>query len=1085
MAPESPTPQTPRPLAMESGAGGSGYGTRSRRPRPTEQTLPDRGRVMVEDGPARLSVPGNALPEDTAISVKLEEPSGFLPQGLLALGEIVVDLSGKTLGSTAELSLASEVVSPTDSLALARVERVEGVPKLVLVALASLVGDRVVSQPYPGLAGITTGGRYVFFRLSGPIGFVQGTTSSSAGPVKAVASTDGLPFVGIGTTAGQYLVPANPGLASLTATVPGTTLLGSGSVEVLAPEAVNVNVPRTVTLDISLTGTVTTATVTPADGAQGVSVTVQGEIQTSAPLKPETVLPGNVKLYKVEAAAETEVSVRLVLSGSRKVLAVVPQTALNYSTTYRLQASGLADVYGSAVSVPSATFRTRDFVAPEYDTTKLVFSMPDADGIVTLTAPPGTLAPGSEILIINSGNGFVATVTAENDGSVGNLIPATLPASISHSLLVTITDPLGNVTTFTRSQFENHATGETAIGPGGGTVKAADGSGVELRIPEGALEEGVTLKLTGFDLADLPQDQQQLPDFGDPGASGSVHFGRGLKIESADKPEFKKEVKLAFPLPGGLDGRGTCAAAAGGEPCAKDAFFYVVRKLDDGAGHVAFETLDQANVEGDGASAMVVTASWPFSGYANSFSSFSISPLGSFAIQAAATSYAYLMWSYDQLFPGRPVVGTVTGKVLRSKRNADGGQTLTGIKGALVTACDAQGHPLLVRGSDAAHPNVAQSQKDGTFTLWDASYAGGTVKVTAALSPADLHQGCQPVSADPNVRTATAYEVDPADSKTPPLLRRYRNVATVNVLFDPEAAPPPPAAIDIQVMKVEDGQRKATTGIVTQGTHLVLVLTTENADVRGATLNGAACVVTAEGPFSASVDLDTDPACHIGNPGTYNVTARALTPFLEVKDAARSFLVVAPGGNNTQPVSGPPAVVSVAPKAGAKGVPVTVFPQLVFSEPVVIGSSVSLRETTAGEDVPTTLLGVTRAGDVIDLRQDPDVAVTSLTIQPLTGLKYSTDYEIVLGSGILDLDAPPSELPSQTSSFTTFGPEAIGQTSGERYGSPGIYLYQDRAYLLQNNLFSWFCYSYIPGATWRVRALRHAAERWRRPAAWS
>ena len=56
---------------------------------------------------------------------------------------------------------------------------------------------------------------------------------------------------------------------------------------------------------------------------------------------------------------------------------------------------------------------------------------PDASGIVHLTAPAGTLPPGATVLVINAGNGQVGSFTAENDGAVGVLVPAELPASIS------------------------------------------------------------------------------------------------------------------------------------------------------------------------------------------------------------------------------------------------------------------------------------------------------------------------------------------------------------------------------------------------------------------------------------------------------------------------------------------------------------------------------------------------------------------------------------------------------------------------------------------------------------------------------
>ena len=80
----------------------------------------------------------------------------------------------------------------------------------------------------------------------------------------------------------------------------------------------------------------------------------------------------------------------------------------------------------------------------------------------------------------------------------------------------------------------------------------------------------------------------------------NAHFGGGLKIESADKPQFDQEVDLVFPRP---------ADAPDG------AFFYVFRKVDLPGGRVSFETIDHAFVEGD----KVVTASDPFGGYTSSF----------------------------------------------------------------------------------------------------------------------------------------------------------------------------------------------------------------------------------------------------------------------------------------------------------------------------------------------------------------------------------------------------------------------------------------------------------------------------------
>src|SRR6185295_11463872 len=108
--------------------------------------------------------------------------------------------------------------------------------------------------------------------------------------------------------------------------------------------------------------------------------------------------------------------------------------------------------------------------------------------------------------------------------------------------------PLGNGTTFTRSEFVA-ADGTTGIGKGGGVVKA-DG-GVELRVPEGALEQGVTLRLEALTAAELDGLYPgQQPSFGNDASGRPVaHLASGIRITSVDKPRFTKEAHLAFPIP--------------------------------------------------------------------------------------------------------------------------------------------------------------------------------------------------------------------------------------------------------------------------------------------------------------------------------------------------------------------------------------------------------------------------------------------------------------------------------------------------------------------------------------------------------
>ncbi len=48
--------------------------------------------------------------------------------------------------------------------------------------------------------------------------------------------------------------------------------------------------------------------------------------------------------------------------------------------------------------------------------------MPDTNGFVTFDGPAGTLPPGSQVLVVNTGTGEVASFTADNDGAVSGTV---------------------------------------------------------------------------------------------------------------------------------------------------------------------------------------------------------------------------------------------------------------------------------------------------------------------------------------------------------------------------------------------------------------------------------------------------------------------------------------------------------------------------------------------------------------------------------------------------------------------------------------------------------------------------------------
>ncbi len=678
---------------------------------------------------------------------------------------------------------------------------------------------------------------------------------------------------------------------------------------------------------------------------------------------------------------------------------------------------------GGAITVPATTFTTQSNTAPVYNLNQLVFTFPDEQGWVTLNGPPGTLAPGSTILVVNESTGEVSTLGVNNDGSVSD-VGGQLVAHVADRLIVTITDLLGRTTTFKRSEYVA-PDGTTAVGNGGGEVQAP--GGVEVRIPEDAVMNGVAaiLKIAAL----LPQDLPPgfLPEIAD------ATLGTILKIESPDPPAFDKEVDLAFPKPADAP---------------EDATYFIYRRMTGPHGQMAYEALDYADVEGEGADAKVVTSSYPFSGYRQSVNGYSLSGIDhSGAIGSQFENYAILMWAFDDALPGRALGGAITGRVLRVTQ-APGSTTPTyvAVAGAIVSGVDVQGQPLFGQSSAASPVTFAVSQADGTYSLFDRQYTGGAVTISATL--------------DGVTRTATAYEAHPQDAKSPGLAFA-RNVAYANITFPVAGPTVPPSPVQVSVMTLDaEGQRKLTTGIVVAGEPLVLGvkaagMTVQRMDVVSGsqTQEYGVRVDPLAGQDPLAADVIADGSVTFALPGSYTVTATAVGAFAGAVTGHVVVRAVAPGGSNNDALpNDPPSVITArtTPKGDARGVPIGVLPQVVFTEPVKnLPGNVTLTDA-AGQSVGISLSGVGPNGPVADLT--PTSVVTSVTIQPMAGLTYNTVYTLSLSSGIEDTDRDatdqpaPKPLAAYTTSFTTFAPEAIGRTT-DTFTAGGMAVIGDRAYV--------------------------------------
>lgn len=938
--------------------------------------------VTVTGGGATLTVGANSLRQDTAISVASEPVDSFLPStsSLIALAEYNLDFSGQTLTAPAQLAVAAGSAQPGNNVLLCQVQIVSGVRYLVAVSLAQVNGSSLVTQGGPGFSGITQGGDYVFYKVASPLGFVSGTLTPASVP--AIIQTDGMPFVVWSGASGAYLIPAIAGTVNLTASIPNTALAGNASVQVTAGQTANAN--------ITLVGQIESATVTPANGAVGVPLTAEIDITAPDAINQTTVTATSVTLTQTGQGAGTSIPVNFVFSQGGTRLSVFPQSALQPSTSYTLSATGIANALGGLITVPTVTFTTLANTPPAFNPNAIVFAMPDQNGNVAVSAPANSFPPGTTVLIVDQTNGVVLSLTVANDGS----LTGTMPATIDDVLAVTVTAPDKTTASFTVSQFVA-ADGTTAVGPGGGTVTGPGGTG--MIIPAGALNKGVTFKLALLDQTAFPQ----LPSW------PNVNFGSGMQITAPAMPTFNSEVKLAFPVPPN--------APSG-------AFYYVFRKVTDQNGNVYFETIDEAFVQGTGASAQVVTASPPFCGYRNSFGSFQQAATASFIPLASAIIETFMLWDFDPNQPGVSSPGLVLGNVFQSVPPGPG-QTSTQfapiVGQAKVTLTD---YPQFFAYSTG---------QCSTFTIFDALFGGGTRRINAQYNGQEIDTTVDEVSGvqpDDNLFSVTAG-----------LEKLYRNIGRVNFTFQPPTPPPAPPQLSINVSTIDpSGNPQPIQGIAQINTPLLFTFSSaNNYTLVGVSVNG--------NPFSTVIpDASTTPPAGFTNyksnayfvatqPGLYTVFATALPVFGgNSATASSSFLVVAGGGGNSIVTPGvAPSIISNSPANLETQVPVTVFPNVIFSEPV---SNVPANVSFGGNGLPGTsyvLIGI-RADNSVANPVSPTDWITALTIQPLQGLEYGATYYMNFNTGIIDqnkdANGNPLHLQYTSFTFTTAAYQQVGFT---------------------------------------------------------
>ncbi len=754
--------------------------------------------------------------------------------------------------------------------------------------------------------------------------------------------------------------------------------------------------------------------------------------------------------YRVAAAPRlTTVSARSLVSGNAGVESVSP-------------ALGMEEVSGVDIALrPTGPIVTA--VTPA-DTARAVALSPSIR--VTFSEPVlgATLSPTSFFVRPSGGAALSGRVVMGISNRSASFLPAnSLLSSTSYEIVLTgaIRDGSGNALSPFTSSFTTLDTAVVGFNPDAVRVSFPDASGeVRVEAPPGSFEPGASVLILNntngivtsgeiapdgslslsIRAATTDEIQIRITDSSDRlvviekteyrDGQGAVAIGtRGGKVESADG-QFVLEVPEGaiasgtagvfrltplsqadidrLPLPEGADGeRGKGAAveiATGGVTLQKeaklsfpipadaplDSDFLVVRKVirDD---FTQYEVVDAASkVNGK-----VQTASFPFLGVLD-------------------VGVHLVLWykEVERLGKRRSPIGVITGIAQETDAHPVEPKTVP-LAGVAVLPLKDPGHGDF----------VAKTGADGRFVLFDLKF--GTTTVTVGLQATHIK--------DDVVRRieATAFE-DPGLGDQFPILGRYQRTGDVLFDFPLTRETEPPQEATIRLFKREGDEEVAVTnGFAAVGEELLIRVTFEVTPGRASlSVNDASLVLESIGVTTLVARFTPTQA------RGYTLKLEAIDAFLNAFGARKSFLAVATGGGNDQPLSGPPSIVTdlSIPLPGEKGVPLGQVFSVQFTEPVtrVSKASVKLRESGTTLETSLDLIGSGPMG------QGPVTAssiITALTMVPRQGLKYGASYELAFTDDIVDTDQPPEKLSSSPDPtllpFTTFLPERLGEVATE------------------------------------------------------
>jgi hypothetical protein len=496
--------------------------------------------------------------------------------------------------------------------------------------------------------------------------------------------------------------------------------------------------------------------------------------------------------------------------------------------------------------------------------------------------------PGSHLLILNYSNQVVLTLTIDNDGGVSG----TLPATLDDAMMVTLTDPDARTLTKNVSRYVDAATGRTAVGTFGARWRPA---GLQLSLP-GRGAEGHRVQAGGGGAVSIPADKR-------PTCPAPRSHPRCASFREAGVPQ-----------------EWTCLPAG---RCTRGAFFYVYRQLQGPDGKIVYQTIDKAVVEGD----RVITASIPT--WTRPQPRHLLSDAGGqVAVSAVAHTVSVLMWTYNQLVPGKVSAAAFRQGAARRWNQQTHSYDYIGVPNAIVRRVQLppQEHDPLVAGNGT----MAFSRSDGKYTFTDSTFTAGVATVRAT----DPATG--------QTLDATAFAVVPP----PEWAAEFQALATANITFPALEQPPPAPQALIKVLVRENGVwRFAQDNVVVTGVEVAIGIAPANATVQRAKWTASRSPCSRADPTTRACRRWPCTCRSVGRPhhrrhaGTAHGTAgRAVG---RVPGGGR-------GGGNNVPLPGPPRVLRTAPHDGAKDTSPELLPEVVFTEPVsnvLAGDNVRLIET--------------------------------------------------------------------------------------------------------------------------------------------